>query len=46
MLERYALSLKQETYEKYKKKDPDMLECTICLLEFYKADQIIVFACD
>ena len=34
------------THEEYQKKDADMPDCTICLVNFNPSDQIIVFSCD
>lgn len=34
------------TYDKYEKKDKEMPDCTICLIQFVPDDDITVFDCD
>ena len=45
-LKRYVGSLQQMSHQEYQKKDPDMPDCTICLVTFCPDDQIVAFSCD
>ena len=45
-MKRYITSLEQQKYGDYDKKDPDMPDCTICLVTFVPEDDIVAFSCD
>ena len=34
------------SHKEYQLKDPDMPDCTICLINFTPEDEIVVFSCD
>mmetsp|Transcript_28570 Transcript_28570/g.35347 ORF Transcript_28570/g.35347 Transcript_28570/m.35347 type:complete len:285 (+) Transcript_28570:441-1295(+) len=45
-LKRYVQSLKEHRYKDYEMKDPEMPNCTICLITFAPEDNVIAFSCD
>ena len=45
-LKRYIASLKHEQHDTYASKNPEMPDCTICLVGFAEADELVVFDCD
>ena len=46
LLKRYLKSLTNLKFEEYQSKDPDMPDCSICLVNFAPTDDIVVYECD
>ena len=46
LLSRYVKDLVNVKFESYENKDPDMPDCSICLVNFAPEDEIVVFECD
>ena len=44
--ERYFDTLTKVSHEEYAQKDPDMPDCTVCLVNYLPTDEIVVFSCD
>ena len=46
LLKRYVEQLVNMSYADYHMKDPDMPDCSICLVKFENSDEIVVYDCD